>query len=48
MWPTVLEEGCFALTDTHSLTVEGGKGISIYKPGPSRVSGVLTDVIDMS
>ena len=25
MWPTVLEEGCFALTDTHSLTVEGGK-----------------------
>ena len=24
MWPTVLEEGCFALTDTHSLTVEGG------------------------
>ena len=25
MWPTVLEEGCFALTDTHSLAVEGGK-----------------------
>ena len=23
MWPTVLEEGCFALTDTHSLAVEG-------------------------
>ena len=29
MWPTVLEEGCFALTDTHSLTVEGGKEYSI-------------------
>ena len=24
MWPTVLEEGCFALTDTLSFTVEGG------------------------
>ena len=29
MWPTVLEEDCFALTDTHSLTVEGGKEYSI-------------------
>ena len=29
MWPTVLEEGCSALTDTHSLTVEGGKEYSI-------------------
>ena len=24
-WPTVLEESCFALSDTHSLAVEGGK-----------------------
>ena len=25
LWPTVLEEGCLALTDTHSLAVEGDK-----------------------
>ena len=48
MWPTVLEEGCFALTE-HSFTHRGRRqGIFNYKPGPSRVSGVLTDVIDMS
>ena len=29
MWPTVLEEGCFALTDTQLLTVERGKEYSI-------------------
>ena len=27
----VLEEGCFALTDTHSLAVEGGKEYPITK-----------------
>ena len=31
MWPTVLEEGCFALTDTHSLAVGGGKEYPITK-----------------
>ena len=29
MWPTVLEKGCFALTDTHALTVEGDNEYSI-------------------
>ena len=29
LWPTVLEEGCFALTDTDVLAVEGGKWYSI-------------------
>ena len=36
-------------SDWHSFTHRGRRlGIFYYKPGPSRVSGFLTDVIDMS